>query len=285
MSEVQATSSTSGNVQAAIGRAASRSGVDFNYLLAQARIESGLDPLARAGTSSASGLFQFTQSTWLRTLEAHGAEHGLDWASAAIEGGRVRDPGLRAQVMALRFDPDASSAMAAELAQDNAAALTPILGRAPDAAELYLAHFLGSGGASQFLGALQSDSGQSAAALMPKAASANRAIFFGPGGAPRSVGAVMDLLRGKVEAAMGSSSSPFPLADFGSGAGIETWQQPTGAIARTDLDAAPALAPAATRPSMADTLRDAFGLGHPQGQASAPQFVRAAYGNLRSLGL
>lgn len=278
MSEVQ--SIGSGNVRAAIARAANRSGVDFDYLLAQARIESGLDPRARAGTSSASGLYQFTQGTWLRTLEEHGAKHGLDWASSAIETGRVRDPAMRSAVMALRFDPDASSAMAAELAQDNAAALTPILGRAPDAAELYLAHFLGSGGATQFLTALQNDPGQSAAALMPKAAAANRAIFFAPGGAPRSVGAVMEVLRGKVEAAMGGEATPFPAVEFGAGAMGETWQQPV-ASPRAGFDP-----PAPTqRPSMADTLRDAFGLGHPQGQVSAPQFVHAAYGNLKSLGL
>lgn len=112
MSEVQSITS-SGNVREAITRAATRSGVDLDYLLAQARIESNLDPRARAATSSASGLYQFTQGTWLRTLEAHGAEHGLGWASAAIDGGRVRDPAMRAQVMALRFDPDASAAMAA----------------------------------------------------------------------------------------------------------------------------------------------------------------------------
>lgn len=272
-------------MRAAIARAASRSGVDFDYLLAQARIESGLNPGARAGTSSAAGLYQFTNGTWLRTLEAHGAEHGLDWASAAIEGGRVRDPAMRSAVMALRFNPDASAAMAAELAQDNAAALTPVLGRQPDAAELYLAHFLGSAGASQFLAALQSDPGQSASALMPKAAAANRAIFYA-GGEPRSVGAVMELLRGKVEAAMGGAGIPST-----SGERVEGWGlSPLAAspvAERPHPNPSPegaGLSPA-QRPSMAETLRDTFGLGTAQGQASTPGFVRAAYGNLRSLGL
>lgn len=269
----------SGNVRAAIARAAQRSGVDFDYLLAQARIESSLDPRARAATSSAAGLYQFTRGTWLSTLEAHGAEHGLDWASAAIEGGRVRDPAMRAQVMALRFDPQASAAMAAGLAQDNAAALTPILGREPDAAELYLAHFLGSGGATQFLSALTSDPGQSAAALMPRAAAANRAIFFEGNGSPRSVGVVMDLLRGKVETAMGSAGLPTR-----SGEEIEAWGLSAGATLPGRLPQAPALSPP-QRPSMADTLRDTFGLGNNEGPASAPHFVRTAYSNLRNLGL
>lgn len=281
MSEVQ--SIGSGSVRAAIARAASRSGIDFDYLMAQARIESSLEPDARAGTSSAAGLYQFTQGTWLRTLEAHGAAHGLDWASGAIQGGRVRDPAMRGAVMALRFNPDASAAMAAELAQDNAAALTPILGRAPDAAELYLAHFLGSGGASQFLTALQIDPGQSAAALMPKAAAANRSIFYGASGEPRSVSSVMELLRGKVESAMGITAVPAP-----SGEGTEGWG--LAPFAASPMAAIPHPNPSPEgagllRPSMADTLRDAFGLANPQGQASAPSFVRAAYGNLRSLGL
>ena len=54
----------SANVQSAIARAATRTGVDFDYLLAQAKLESGLDPSAKAGTSSATGLYQFIDSTW-----------------------------------------------------------------------------------------------------------------------------------------------------------------------------------------------------------------------------
>ncbi|HCH95135.1 MAG TPA: lytic transglycosylase, partial [Erythrobacter sp.] len=77
-------------MQSAIARAATRTGVDFDYLLAQAKLESGLDPSAKAGTSSATGLYQFIDSTWLRTLDRHGAKHGMEWADAAIgKNGRV----------------------------------------------------------------------------------------------------------------------------------------------------------------------------------------------------
>jgi len=285
----------------AIARAAGRTGVDFDYLLAQARIESNLNPNARAGASSAAGLYQFTKGTWLNTLDKHGAEHGLGWAGAAIEGGRVRDPAMRAQIMALRYDPEASSAMAAELASDNAAALTPVLGRAPDASELYLAHFLGVGGASQFIAALQSDPGQSAAALLPKAAAANRGIFYDHG-SPRSVGAVMELLRGKVAGAMdgGTTDTPdgFPpeFADPSDPAsGIAGWGPSVWAaasanaqfpgVAHSSDNSRLADATPAQRPSMSDTLRDTFGLAGPATSSSAPGFVRAAYGNLKSLGL
>ena len=74
-------------VSLAIGNAAKRTGVPFDYLMAQARVESSLDPDAQASTSSAAGLFQFTRQTWLATLSQHGGDHGLGWAANAISKG------------------------------------------------------------------------------------------------------------------------------------------------------------------------------------------------------
>lgn len=254
-------------VQAAIARAAQATGVDFNYLLAQARLESSLDPAAKAGTSSAAGLYQFTRGTWLQTLEKHGANHGAGWADMAIEQGRVSDPMLRQQVLALRHDPDLSARMAAELARDNRAALMPLLGREPDAAELYLAHFLGAGGAGKFLTALATNPDQSAAALLPEAAAANRAIFY-EAGQPRSLGGVMGLLRTKVDSAMGQAS----VAEPWSTTALVAERQPLGA---------PELG-SSQRPSISATLASTFALG-PDGDA--PAHIRAAYGKLRAFGL
>jgi len=274
-------------VRAAIARAAQRTGVDFQYLLAQAKLESSLDPSARAGTSSAAGLYQFTNGTWLRTLDEHGASHGLDWAASAIDGGRV-DPAMRSQIMALRMDADASALMAAELANDNRTELTGILGREPDSAELYLAHFLGVGGAGQFLSALQQDPGQSAAAILPKAAAANRGIFYDGSGAPRSVGGVMELLRGKVAAAMEGGAAP-AWVEYGSAqfAAAAPEQIAGGPIARQFHAARQELAAAAgpARQSMADTLRDTFGGSAGDGQSAVPAHVRAAYGQLKRFDL
>ena len=265
------------DVRGAISRAANATGVDFSYLLAQARIESGLNPSARAGTSSAAGLYQFTKGTWLSTLDAHGAEHGLPWAEAAIDDGRVADPALRQQLLAMRHDPELSARMAAALAADNGAALKDVLGREPDAAELYMAHFLGAEGAGRFLSALAADPAQSAAALLPRAASANRAIFYGPGGAPRSVGAVMDLMRGKMAGAMeATGAAPAPAL-----AGAGGWQAPAWTPPPAWSTSPPAAAaPPAPRPSMAETLAGTFGAGD-----AMPDRVRAAYGQLRAFGL
>lgn len=255
------------DVRAAIARAAQATGVDFSYLLAQARLESSLDPAARAGTSSAAGLYQFTRGTWLHTLEKHGSVHGADWADAAIENGRIADPALRQQVLALRHDPDLSARMAAELARDNRGALLPVLGREPDAAELYLAHFLGAGGAGQFLNALAANPDQSAAALLPEAAAANRAIFY-DSGQPRSLGAVMGLLRDKVGRAMDLPAAATP------------WS--TSALMAERQPIALPEPGSAARPRLSATLASTFGLAP---GADAPAHVRAAYDKLKAFGL
>ena len=273
------------DVRAAIARASQATGVDFDYLLAQAKIESSLNPHAKAGTSSAAGLYQFTGGTWLQTLDRHGDRHGLDWAANAIDGGRA-DPTMRAQIMAMRYDPGASALMAAELANDNKTALTGVLGREPDAAELYMAHFLGADGAAKFLSALQSDPSQPAAAILPKAAAANRGIFY-DGAGPRSVAGVMDLMRGKVSAAMNGAG--LPPATYGTGqiAGVAPQAAPTGGPLQREFQAMAAQASTqgalSGRPSMADTLRSTFGTSG--GQAGAPDFVRSAYAKLQAFNL
>ncbi len=266
----------SAQVRAAIVRAAETTGVDFDYLLAQAKIESSLDPAARAPTSSAAGLYQFTGGTWLATLDRHGASHGLGWAENAIDGGRVSDPRMRAQIMALRFDPSASALMAAELANDNRTELQTALGRTPDSADLYLAHFLGAEGAKSFLGALSADPGQSAAGLMPKAAAANRTIFFDRAGAPRSLGGVMELIRGKVASAMEGGS--FAASSYLT---ITPGQPPVGGPLEHEFRAAALPPPTTPRLSMAETLRATFGANGP----AVPASVRSAYGKLAAFGL
>jgi len=270
-------------VRSAIAHAARETGMDFQYMLAQAKIESALDPDAKAGTSSAAGLYQFTRDTWLRTLDAHGEKHGLGWASAAISDGRITDPSMAGQIMALRFDPAASALMAGELAGDNRDALAGLLGREPDGAELYLGHFLGSGGASRFLTALAQNPETSAAAILPKAANANRPIFFEASGAPRSVREVMDLIRSKVEAAKEPGASPDDFGDFARWASL-------GAPSSPQADDLPgswqeqARAPFAGR-SMAETLRSTFASLSPDGSGQPPATVQAAYTRLARFGL
>lgn len=291
MSEVQSSGQIGGasDVRHSIARAAQATGVDFNYLLAQARLESSLNPNAKAGTSSAAGLYQFLGSTWLDTLDKHGERYGLGWAGAAINdgtnGGKTVDPAMRSQIMALRYDPDASSLMAAELAKDNQEVLRGTLGREPDHAELYLAHFLGSDGASRFLLAMQQDPSASAAALFPKAASANRGVFYTEGGAVRSLAEVMNHFRSRMDQAggLGEDFNPAAFAaSFSATGATNPGTSPLGPLAREFQGVAQEHS-SRTRTSMMDTLRDTFAsTGHP---SAMPANVKAAYSKLKAFGL
>ncbi len=291
-------------VEAAIAHAAQTTTVDFNYLLAQAEVESSMNPNARAGTSSATGLYQFIESTWLDTVKKHGPRFGLGAVADQIgvtESGNayVADPARREAILALRNDPQTASLMAAGLAEDNRTHLVPILGRQPSHAELYLAHFLGAGGAGRFLTELQNNPAQSAAALFARPAAANRGIFFSADGAPRSLAQVMDVVAGKLDWALhrvsdgkavqfaradypqtgysqvgGFTPAPYVIADedvFGPGY--------PPALTQASLPA-PALQPS-RRPAMSQVLSATFGTD--PGAAPAP--VRRAYDRLKAFGL
>lgn len=200
-------------VYQAIATAASESGVSFDYLLQQARIESSLDPAAKARSSSASGLFQFTKQTWLATVRTHGHRAGLGWAANAIERDGtghffVRDPDQRATILALRYQPEAASHMAAAFASDNAAHLSRELGIAPEPVDLYLAHFLGAAGATKFLEALAQSPNSPAASSFPEAAAANRSIFYSRNGQPRSFEEIRTHFSG---AFRNTTDTPYPL--------------------------------------------------------------------------
>ena len=176
---------SSGGVEAAIRRASDVTGVDFDFLMKTARRESAMNPSARARTSSAAGLFQFIEQTWLATVKKSGARHGYgQYADLIHRGtdGRWRVEGsARNVVLDLRFDPHAASAMAAELTASNAAYLRGRTGREPGAGDLYAAHFLGPGGAAELMEAMTTRPGSSAASLFPEAAGANRSIFYRDG--------------------------------------------------------------------------------------------------------
>lgn len=188
----------------AVQFASARTGVDFDYLVDVARVESGYNPTAKAATSSARGLFQFTKQTWLATLDRHGASHGLAWAADAIgrdASGRlsVADPLLRQQIFDLRDDPAAASTMAAALTADNREYVESRIGRAAEPVDLYLAHFLGSAGAVKFLAAMAANPDQPGAPMMPEAAAANRSVFYAPDGSMRSLQDIRDRFRTKLE--------------------------------------------------------------------------------------
>ncbi|MFW5660671.1 MAG: transglycosylase SLT domain-containing protein, partial [Oceanicaulis sp.] len=142
MSDIDAASQLSFPPRRVIADAAQRTGADFDYLMRTAARESSFDASAKARTSSAAGLFQFIEQTWLAMLHRHGDRHGYGEFAAAIEqDGRGRftisDPAMKARVLDLRFEPEAASVMAGELAAENAGHLRAAIGREPSSGELY----------------------------------------------------------------------------------------------------------------------------------------------------
>ncbi len=182
--------------------ASAKSGVSFQYLVAKAAQESSLKTDALAKTSSAKGLFQFTQGTWLDMMDRFGERYGYGDLAAKISIGadgkaKVDDPIAERRILDMRKDPEASALMAAEYALGNAQSLQGALGRDPDAADLYLAHFLGANGSSRLLTAAAESPDSSAARLLPAAAKANTSVFYTPDGRARTVAEVAELVRGR----------------------------------------------------------------------------------------
>lgn len=150
-------------VKGSIAGAAQRVGVDPGLLAKIAHFESGFDPNAapiakdeaknrvrqydgRMALSSAHGLGQFTDDTWLSTLRKHGGKHGVANASALTKNEAAK----------LRGNVDLQAAMLAELTRENAAR-GRALGGTDDAANVYALHNLGGGDGAKFLKALSSN--------------------------------------------------------------------------------------------------------------------------------
>jgi hypothetical protein len=186
-------------VVSAIREGAEKTGTGFDYLLKTAQRESALTPDAKAKTSSATGLFQFIEQTWLAMVKQEGSKQGLSTyadAISATDGGRltVADPVAREKILQLRNDPQIAAVMAGALTKKNGEQLTSALGRQPNAGELYMAHVLGSRGAADLIQSASSDPTRIAARDFPDAAAANRGIFYDKAGRARTVQEVYGVL-------------------------------------------------------------------------------------------
>jgi len=187
-----ATADVATRVTGAIRDAARVTGVGFEYLLNTALRESNLNPNAKNKASSATGLFQFIDQTWLSTMKQSGASLGYGKYADAISktsSGRyvVNNPAMRNEIFALRKDPTANSLMAGAFANSNGKVLTDRLGRKPTDGELYMAHFLGASGASRFIRAAEANPNAKAASYFPRAAHANNSVFYDNSGQARSL--------------------------------------------------------------------------------------------------
>jgi len=245
-----------GVVAAAIQRASQATGVDFGFLLGAAKRESGYDPNAKAHTSSAAGLFQFVDQTWLATLKRHGAKYGYARYAELINQGAdgryyVSGAEARRAVMDLKLDPHAASLMAGELASDHASYLRGRVGREPTAGELYAAHFLGPKGSARLIEANQSSPRANAAAMFPEAAAANRAIFYRDG-RPASVAEVYaNLTRGQAATAPAAGPQDDGFIQYASARRLEKLEEQRALV---DLVLRGPVDPTTDRPSLGGAL-------------------------------
>lgn len=192
-----AISSGPSGIVAALKSAAAQTGSDFHYLLDTAMRESGLKSDAKSSTSSATGLFQFIDQTWLGLIKQHGAKYGLGSYAAAISqcaDGRFHADNLadRQAILALRNDPQTAALMEGEYASQTKSTLEASLGRGVCNGELYAAHFLGPGAACKLIRMSDSNPSANAASAFPEAAQANRNVFYHRDGTPKTVGEVHD---------------------------------------------------------------------------------------------
>ena len=175
--------------------AAEQTGISFDYLIKTATRESNLDPAAKARNSSATGLFQFLDQTWLQTVKTEGPKLGLQAEADQISqtsGGQyaVADPSARQRILALRTDPQVSAKIAGAFTARNQVVLADNLGRTPSEGELYIAHFLGASGASELIRLASQSPDASAVSSFADAASANRGIFYDKSGRARTAAEV-----------------------------------------------------------------------------------------------
>jgi hypothetical protein len=247
-------------IAGAIKQAAGTTGANFEYLLATAKMESDFNPTAGASTSSAHGLYQFIDQTWLGTVKEAGSQLGYGQYADAITKSSsgnysVSDPAARQAILKLRDDPTVASAMAGVLTQSNSFKLTGKIGRRPTDGELYMAHFMGVGAAAKLISSAEDSPQASAAQMFPSAAAANHSIFFDRSGSARSVSQVYSVLSARYAGAAGSSTTRGALALYG------------------DAPASTAMASAATTPSIDNA---AYLSTFPDVRANAPVTVASA---------
>ena len=168
-------------VLAAIKSASDQTGVDFGYMMAMAAQESGFNPTIKAKTSSATGLYQFIDSTWKGMVSKYGQKYGIT----------EKD----------RLNPTAQAIMGAMYTKDNGSIIKSVLGREANPTELYMGHFLGGGGVKSFLKGMQTDPNATPASMQQYAAAAkaNTPIFYDKG-RPRTFQEIYDLMYKKVGA-------------------------------------------------------------------------------------
>lgn len=173
-------------VKQALLSASKVSDTDYTLLYSVAGVESAFKANAKASTSSATGMFQFTTSTWnylTKTLYPY-----LNYT------------------LSDRLDPFKAAKVAGLYLNSIKESLSRRLGRIPSHAEIYLGYFLGPSGAGRFLEAMKKNPNGIGAWLFPDAASANPGVFYKSGRAL----SLREILLGKEDKLAGYAARSAP---------------------------------------------------------------------------
>lgn len=165
-----------------IVRAGKVVGADPTLLMAVADKESSFSTSVQAKTSSATGLYQFIEQTWLGVVSEFGVKHGLAAETKLIgKNGKqffVLDAAERQRILDLRREPYLSALLAGEMLKRDTLRLEKAMGRHLTGGEIYLIHFLGPDAAQTFIETMEEKPDVKAADLLPRPAQANRPIFY-----------------------------------------------------------------------------------------------------------
>lgn len=169
-------------VQAILG-ASRKTGADPVLMMAMADKESSFDVNAEANTTTAVGLYQFLDQSWLEAIKQHGEKHGLSEEAAAIKvlpNGRlhVEDTDVRGRILDKRRDPMTAALMACERTLVAISQVKERVGADLSRSEGYMTHLLGTNGAGRLLETVATTPYKSSVSVFPKAAAANRALFY-----------------------------------------------------------------------------------------------------------
>lgn len=202
------------NVRDLIVSASKMVGVDPGLMATMASIESNFKISARPKKGSATGLYQFIDDTWKGMLARYGAKYGIAPNTPPT-------------------DPRANALMGAEYIRENQQYLQKKLGRQVTDNDLYMAHFLGPGGA---VAMLQADATQSAASAVartnPNAPAYNPTIFY-DNNRPKTVGEFYQWVNQKVSShGKRYGSNAAELAATGSAPVIPESKTPPASIAK-----------------------------------------------------
>lgn len=267
-------------MKAMFDAAAKMTGVDVKTLAAMCAIESNFNPDAKAGTSSASGLFQFLTGTWNGMMNKYAAKYGIDPRTSPT-------------------DPRAAVLMGAEFIKENLNTLkNRVKGRELTNTDAYMAHFLGAGTAAKFLNsdpnAIGADVMRGPPGKDPVAANMN--VFFDKKtGQPRTLGEIYKLFNMKMDreskkAGVGDSAPATPnptpktgpvAGDSAGGGNVATpttgAATPKPAEKSAPATAALAQANATAAPVSAVATKTTPPVPQPQPQAEAPVATGGAY--------